>query len=179
MNALLSLKDKVSSNVFFSKFFLGVYRAESLFVFGVVIFSFLVWQATTSSVMNIEETTASIIPNKVVFPDKQAEQELKKLYVVPEEQPQKEEKDRFRIHKRLADDAVLRSAPKTRSHDNLVGILTSSTPEKNIAIIESAGKQQSYGLQDHVAGTLTILKIFNDRVIVNENGFYAAFILEE
>lgn len=179
MNALLLSKNKMASNLLFSKVFRGIYRAESLFIFGLVIFSFLVWQTITSSVMHIEGITASAIQNQAVFPDKKVVQELKKLYEVTTNHSQKREKDRFLVREHLADDTVLRAAPKANSHDNIVGILTSSTPEKNIAIIESAGKQQSYSVQDRVAGTLTILKIFNDRVIVNENGSYAAFILEE
>lgn len=54
---------------------------------------------------------------------------------------------------------------------NLTGILASSEPKAGLAIIESRGKQGTYGISETIDGTqATIEEVLSDRVILKNNG---------
>lgn len=155
---------------------LYLYTAIISFIFCLIFFILLIQKTITSSTPKIDMSHFKNSQKQVVFPSKLDEKNVSELYPVTQ---LIDAKDPFLVRDPIDDDAILRAAPRTKNKDNLVGVLISSKPEKNIAIIESGGKQLSYGLHDRIAGKLPILKIFNDRVVINENGSYAAFILEE
>jgi general secretion pathway protein C len=172
--SLLSVYKKTSIIQHKKQFFL--YTAIISFVFCLIFFVWLIQKVITSSIPTMDISHFKSTQKQVVFPSKSDEKNVSELYSVT---PLIDTKDPFRVRDPIDDDDLLLTAPRAKSKDTLVGVLTSSNPEKNIAIIESGGKQLSYGLHDRIAGKLTILKIFHDRVVINENGSYANFILEE
>lgn len=154
----------------------SLYIAIFSFTFCLFYFIWLAQKTVTSSTLIMEMPPFQSTKKKTVFPSESDEKDFAELYPVTQSI---DAKDRFRVSDPIDGDDLLLAAPRAKSKGNLVGVLISSKPEKNIAIIESGGKQLSYGLHDRIAGKLTILKIFHDRVVINENGSYAAFILEE
>ncbi|MBX9496886.1 general secretion pathway protein GspC [Yersinia enterocolitica] len=56
----------------------------------------------------------------------------------------------------------------------LVGVLEHTKEEKSIAIIENSGKQNLYFVGDEIESDtgITIVKILNDKIIINENKSY-------
>lgn len=129
------------------------------------------------------EMTSILLPTPATQanqPSVVAEKDLAELYggeAKPAEMG--DTRERFRINGSTANDSLLLAAPLAQRQDRVVGILTSSNPLKNIAIIDSTGKQMSYGVNDRINGMAAIIKIFEDRVVINENGFYAALVLSE
>ena len=113
------------------------------------------------------------------FPSISLEKELLGLYGSTTPASVTDSHERFRIQGSAADDALLLAAPRAKLRDSLVGVLISSNPAKNMAIIDSGGKQASYALSDRIDDKFIILRILPDRVVINENGFYAALILAD
>jgi general secretion pathway protein C len=74
------------------------------------------------------------------------------------------------------------SAPKTRLNVTLVGLVadsTSNTSDSSVAIIESSGGQNTYGINQKVDGTSAIVhQIFIDRVILSVSGRFETLMLE-
>lgn len=139
----------------------------------------MVWQTTTISVNHGEKSFLQQPKTHVAYPTMAVEQELAQLYGSTAQQPAKDSRERFRIQSVGDNDSLLLAAPRARLNERLVGILTSSNPDKNIAIVDGGGKQSSYGLSDKIAGKFAILRIFDDRVVINEDGFYATLLLAE
>lgn len=158
---------------------ISAYGAIFILLLGLVGFLWTSWQAFTSSAIKIENVFVQQARAPAPFPDTALEKELIGLYGSVARPATTDVSKRFYIQGAIADDSLLMSAPRTKLKDSLVGVLMSSNSEKNMAIIESAGKQASYGPGDLIAGKFTILKIFQDRVVINENGLYAALILKE
>lgn len=158
---------------------ISAYGAILILLLGLVGFLWTSWQVFTSSAIKIENIFVQQAKVPAPFPNATQEKELIGLYGSVVRPTTTDVSKRFYIQEAVADDNLLMSAPRAKLRDSLVGVLMSSSSEKNIAIIESAGKQASYGLGDLIAGKFTILKIFQDRVVINEDGFYAALVLEE
>lgn len=62
----------------------------------------------------------------------------------------------------------------------LVGVLVHTNEEKSIAIIELNGKQNLYLMGNEIEGdtSITIVKILNNKIIINENkSYYSLMIL--
>ncbi|MFQ6292687.1 type II secretion system protein N [Yersinia enterocolitica] len=84
----------------------------------------------------------------------------------------------FRVGTMLPDDALLRNAPISTIDVTLRGILTSSDREKSIAIMEKNQIQNSYGNEDLLPDLKArIVRIFADRVIIDNQGNYEAVLL--
>jgi len=159
------------------KKYLAIFCVMSFFSFGLIFF-LTSWQMMNSPVVKQEIiiTPATKIPAS--FPDIRSEKDLMGLFGTSRQTSAIDGKERFRIGQSVDDDTLLLAAPRAKIRDSLVGILTSSNMEKNMVIIESAGKQTSYGLGDRIAGKFSVIRVFPDRVVINENGFYAALMLE-
>lgn len=132
----------------------------------------------TSSSHDTEQVALPRSNTPSLFPSTSLEKELLGLYGSATHPSATHGHERFRIHGSAADDALLLAAPRAKLTDSLVGVLISSNPAKHMAIIDSGGKQASYVLSDRLAEKFTILRILPDRVVINENGFYAALILD-
>lgn len=62
----------------------------------------------------------------------------------------------------------------------LVGVLVHTEEEKSIAIIDLNGKQDLYAVGDKIESdtSITVIKILNDKIIINENkSYYSLTIL--
>ncbi|MNI91359.1 hypothetical protein D3C73_1490050 [compost metagenome] len=59
-----------------------------------------------------------------------------------------------------------------------MGLLCDKDDHAGMVIIERSGRQQSYVSGEKINDTYPIVKILADRIIINENGFYAALMLE-
>ncbi|WP_052130908.1 type II secretion system protein N [Erwinia typographi] len=88
----------------------------------------------------------------------------------------KEGRERFRVGPNVSDELLL-LAPRATLNEKIVGILFSTEQKRSIAIIDSGGTQKSYLLGDKIAGEFPVLRILTDRVIIDDNGFYAALFL--
>ncbi len=74
---------------------------------------------------------------------------------------------------------VVQDAPQTRLNLVLVGAVSSSTPQKSLAIIANRGKQATYGIGEQIEGTRAKLKsVFVDRVIIDNAGRDETLMLE-
>ncbi len=74
---------------------------------------------------------------------------------------------------------VVQDAPQTRLNLVLVGAVSSSTPQKSLAIISNGGKQATYGVGEQIEGTRAKLKsVFADRVIIDNSGRDETLMLE-
>lgn len=73
----------------------------------------------------------------------------------------------------------LEDAPKTRLNVVLVGVVTSTTPEKSLAVVANRGKQNTYGVGESIDGTRAkIVQVQVDRVIIDNSGRNETVMLE-
>ena len=69
------------------------------------------------------------------------------------------------------EEVVIEDAPETRLKLVLSGVVASSDKATAAAIIESAGKQETYSIGEQVTGTRAVLEnVFSDRVILKVSG---------
>ncbi len=74
---------------------------------------------------------------------------------------------------------TIASAPETKLQLTLTGLVASDEPEIAAAIIESKGKQETYGIDDKIEGTRAILKqVYIDRVIIESSGRLETLMLD-
>lgn len=74
---------------------------------------------------------------------------------------------------------TITSAPQTRLKLVLTGLVASSSPKTAAAIIESQGKQDTYGIDDKIEGTRAVLKqVQLDRVIIETSGRLETLMLD-
>ena len=77
---------------------------------------------------------------------------------------------------------VNQNAPKTRLNVTLTGLVADSSDpisSTSVAIIESKGGQNTYGIEDKISGTrASIYQIFVDRVILLVSGRYETLMLD-
>ncbi|HEN3638965.1 type II secretion system protein N [Yersinia enterocolitica] len=84
----------------------------------------------------------------------------------------------FRVGTMLPDDDQLINAPISTIGVRLTGILTGPDRRKAIAIIEKNQIQNSYGYEDLLPDMRSrIVRIFTDRVIIDNEGNYEALLL--
>ncbi|WP_394145837.1 type II secretion system protein GspC [Vibrio atypicus] len=70
-------------------------------------------------------------------------------------------------------------APKSRLSVVLVGVVTSTNPDKSLAVIANRGKQATYGIGEVIEGTRAKLyQVQKDRVIVDNSGRNETVMLE-
>lgn len=73
----------------------------------------------------------------------------------------------------------LEDAPKSRLNVVLVGVVTSSTAEKSLAVIAKGGKQATYGVNEVIEGTQAkLVQVQPDRIIVENSGRNETVMLE-
>jgi len=74
---------------------------------------------------------------------------------------------------------VVEDAPETRLKLILSGVVASSDPATAAAVIESAGKQETYSIGENVKGTrATLENVFNDRVLLKVSGSLETLMFE-
>lgn len=156
---------------------MSAYGAIGILLLGLAGFLWMGWQTLTFSI-NTQNISLQRPDTPPPFPSISLEKEVVSLYDSPIQPSATGTGEHFRIHGAEIDDALLLDVPRAKLTATLVGILMSSNPAKHMVIIESAGQQTSYGLNDRIAGKFTILRILQDRIVINENGFYAALILD-
>lgn len=73
----------------------------------------------------------------------------------------------------------LQDAPKSRLNVVLVGAVTSSNPEKSLAVIANRGRQATYGINEVIEGTRAkLIQVQSDRVIIENAGRNETVMLE-
>lgn len=73
----------------------------------------------------------------------------------------------------------LEDAPKSRLNVVVVGVVTSTNPQKSLAVIAKAGKQATYGIDEVIEGTRAkLVQVQSDRVIVDNAGRNETVMLE-
>ncbi|MEE4409825.1 MULTISPECIES: type II secretion system protein N [unclassified Serratia (in: enterobacteria)] len=86
----------------------------------------------------------------------------------------------YKISSQGLNDDVINNAPETRLAGRITGLLLSDDHKHSLVIIERAGKQASYGMGDRIAGSnLVILRILQDKILLDENGYYASMIFKD
>ncbi|MCG9683857.1 type II secretion system protein GspC [Vibrio sp. Isolate23] len=74
---------------------------------------------------------------------------------------------------------VVTEAPKSRLNVILVGVVTSTEPDKNLAVVASRGQQATYGIGEALEGTrATVVQVLYDRIIVDNSGRNETVMLE-
>ncbi|QSX37433.1 type II secretion system protein GspC [Shewanella sedimentimangrovi] len=74
---------------------------------------------------------------------------------------------------------VITDAPKTSLSIQLTGVVASTSEQNGLAIIDSAGGQETYALGDKIKGTSASLKeVYADRVILTNGGRYETLMLD-
>lgn len=106
---------------------------------------------------------ASLLPT-LFYPDGHAD--------IPADQ------ERFRVTSRKPSNVLLMTAPVARLSMKVVGVLCDKDGQAGMAIIEHSGQQFSYVSGEKINDSYPIMNILPDRIIINENGFYAALMLE-
>lgn|GEM_PF-1010257 len=86
----------------------------------------------------------------------------------------------YRVRPQGITDQIIRDAPESRLAGKITGLLLSGNENKSLVIIERAGKQASYGIGERIIDSnAVILRILHDKILLNENGYYASMILKE
>lgn len=74
---------------------------------------------------------------------------------------------------------VVEDAPETRLNLILTGVVASSDKATAAAVIQSAGKQETYSIGENIKGTRASLEnVFNDRVILKVSGSFETLMFE-
>lgn len=74
---------------------------------------------------------------------------------------------------------VVEDAPETRLQLILAGVVASSNKATAAAVIESAGKQETYSIGENIKGTRAVLAdVFNDRVLLKVSGGLETLMFE-
>jgi general secretion pathway protein C len=77
------------------------------------------------------------------------------------------------------EEVVIENAPETRLKLLLTGVVASSNRATAAAIIESSGKQETYGIGENIKGTRAVLEnVFNDRVLLKVSGRLETLMIE-
>ena len=77
------------------------------------------------------------------------------------------------------EELVIEDAPETRLKLTLTGAVASSDKATSAAIIDSAGKQETYSIGENIKGTRAVLeKVFNDRVLLKVSGRLETLMIE-
>jgi general secretion pathway protein C len=129
---------------------------------------------TESSEVNVESLLRKQ-PNKNVT---QNAHSLPELFYPKGDSEVSAEQGHFRVNGKLASDTLLMVAPVAKLTLKVVGLLCDKDNHAGMVIIEDSGRQQSYVSGEAINDTYPIMKIFSDRIVINENGFYAALMLE-
>ncbi len=70
-------------------------------------------------------------------------------------------------------------APKTRLNVTLVGVVSSSDPEKSLAVIANKGAQETLGVNELISGTRAkLISVLPDRIIIDNGGRDEVLMLE-
>lgn len=74
---------------------------------------------------------------------------------------------------------TITDAPKTSLSILLTGVVASTAESQGLAVIDSRGMQDTYGLGDKISGTSASLKeVYADRIIITNNGRYETLMLD-
>ena len=74
---------------------------------------------------------------------------------------------------------ALEDAPKSRLNVVLVGVVTSSNPEKSLAVVATGGQQATYGINEVIEGSRAkLIQVQVDRIIVDNSGRNETVMLE-
>ncbi|GAA5192993.1 type II secretion system protein GspC [Ferrimonas gelatinilytica] len=74
---------------------------------------------------------------------------------------------------------IITDAPKTTLRILLTGLVASSIEQRGIAVIESKGTQETYGIGDKIEGTNASLhEVYADRAIILNQGRYETLMLD-
>ncbi len=72
------------------------------------------------------------------------------------------------------------NAPVTRLQVKLTGVVSSSTPDRGVAIIEHRGAQGTYGVGEKIEGTqASVSEVYVDRVMLKNAGRTEVLMLDE
>lgn len=73
----------------------------------------------------------------------------------------------------------LEDAPKSRLNIIVVGVVTSTNPEKNLAVIAKNNQQATYGIDEVIEGTrVKLVQVQSDRIIIENAGRNETLMLE-
>ncbi|GAK82852.1 general secretion pathway protein C [Vibrio ponticus] len=73
----------------------------------------------------------------------------------------------------------LEDAPKSRLNIVVVGVVTSTNPQKSLAVVAKGGKQATYGINEVIEGTRAkLVQVQSDRIIVDNAGRNETVMLE-
>lgn len=86
---------------------------------------------------------------------------------------------RYQSQAPVAKKPVVTEAPKSRLSVILVGVVTSTEPDKNLAVVASRGQQATYGIGETLEGTRAkVVQVLYDRIIVDNSGRNETVMLE-
>lgn len=109
------------------------------------------------------------------------EKNLSGVFKPQQQQPMPTEKtgnsdSYFLKNNELTDDFYL-SCPTAEISASVVGLVSGDNHNKDIAIIRYLGKEAGYSVSDALDKDVNIVRIFRDRVIVDEHGYCAALLM--
>ena len=84
---------------------------------------------------------------------------------------------RYALTEGHSTDSFYLSCPPAQLAARVVGLLSSDNIHKNMAVIDYRGTGASYSVADSLDKGINIVRIFPDRVIVNEHGYCAALLM--
>ncbi|WP_279329091.1 type II secretion system protein N [Serratia marcescens] len=75
---------------------------------------------------------------------------------------------------------LLANAPEAAALGKIAGLLFSDNAKKSLVIVEHGGKQTGYGVGDRLAGSnAVIVRIVKNKILLDENGYYATLTFKE
>lgn len=85
----------------------------------------------------------------------------------------------YQEQQKVVEKTKVQDAPKSQLNVVLVGVVTSTNPNKSLAVIANRGKQETYGIGEVIEGTRAKLyQVQQDRVIVDNSGRNETVMLE-
>ncbi|VEI17127.1 Cholera toxin secretion protein epsC [Serratia plymuthica] len=162
--------------VFFISFF---FLANAVFIFSQLLKIYRIDQTDVSSRDNI-------VPERGRYVSFPAQDDIEKINNADffgrygENREEGNNGKSYKVSSQGINDDVINNAPETRLAGKITGLLFSDNHKHSLVIIERSGKQASYGMDDRIANSnVVVLRILQDKILLDENGYYALMILKD
>lgn len=156
-----------------------------LFIVSLIFIFYQMWKVSNVDAIENQRLVGGITSSEsiVLFPSESEVQEINDAYFFGkymENENAAIKSKGFSVGAQEISEYVINNAPKTLLIGSITGLLLSGNDKKNLVIIERSGKQNSYSVGERIAGSnVVILRILEDKILLNENGYYALMFFNE
>ncbi len=140
------------------------------------------WSIFTMEVSPKHIRNKSAVESHVEFPSKAEVMEMNNMHLFGRYQEEKDGSNSsgYKVGMHDITPELMAKVPDSALVGKISGLLYSDNAQKSLVIIESAGKQAAYGVGDRLSeNNAIILRILQDKILLNEKGYYTTLKFKE